>query len=94
MNFAVQKTIDRIIFLRICEDRGIEPYGRLLALRNGEHAYPRLCELFRRADERYNSGLFHFRREKDNVESADELSLSLAIDDKVLKDIFYVNVCR
>ena len=84
----MQKTIDRIIFLRICEDRGIEPYGRLLALRNGEHAYPRLCELFRRADERYNSGLFHFRREKDNVESADELSLSLAIDDKVLKDIF------
>jgi hypothetical protein len=28
LNFAVQQTIDRIIFLRICEDRGIEPYGR------------------------------------------------------------------
>ena len=27
LNFAVQRTIDRIIFLRICEDRGIEPYG-------------------------------------------------------------------
>ena len=30
LNFAVQRTIDRIVFLRICEDRGIEPYGRLM----------------------------------------------------------------
>lgn len=29
LNFAVQRTIDRIVFLRICEDRGIEVYGRL-----------------------------------------------------------------
>ena len=29
LNFAVQRTIDRLIFLRICEDRGIEEYGRL-----------------------------------------------------------------
>ena len=28
LNFAVQRTIDRLIFLRICEDRGIEDYGR------------------------------------------------------------------
>jgi hypothetical protein len=26
LNFAVQHTIDRIIFLRICKDRGIEPH--------------------------------------------------------------------
>ncbi len=32
LNYAVQITIDRIIFLRICEDRGIEAYGRLEAL--------------------------------------------------------------
>jgi hypothetical protein len=29
LNYAVQKIIDRIIFLRICEDRAIEPYGQL-----------------------------------------------------------------
>jgi hypothetical protein len=29
LNYAVQKLLDRIIFLRICEDRGIEPYGQL-----------------------------------------------------------------
>src|SRR5439155_12032260 len=29
LNFSVQRTIDRIVFLRICEDRRIEVYGRL-----------------------------------------------------------------
>ncbi len=52
--------IDRIIFLRICEDRGIEGDNQLMALQNGSQMYPRLCEIFRNADDRYNSGLFHF----------------------------------
>ncbi len=87
LNFAVQKTIDRIIFLRICEDRGVEDYGKLMSLQNGERAYQRLCQQFQRADERYNSGLFHFQNEKDNLEQPDNLTLNLAIDDKPLKDI-------
>lgn len=88
LNFSVQRTIDRIIFLRICEARGIEQYGQLMALRNGENVYRRLCETFRRADERYNSGLFHFREEKKRSGSPDDLTLGLTIDDKVLKGIF------
>ncbi len=87
LNFAVQRTIDRIIFLRICEDRGIEPYGRLQALLNGPQVYLRLRDLLRQADERYNSGLFHFEKEKHRAEEPDELTLSLDIDDKPLKDI-------
>jgi len=87
LNFAVQRTIDRIIFLRICEDRGIEEYGQLMALQSGLRAYPRLCQILRRADERYNSGLFHFQREKDRTEPPDGLTLNLAIDDKALKGI-------
>ncbi len=87
LNFAVQRTIDRIIFLRICEDRGIEPYGGLQGLLNGPNVYARLGELFRRADERYNSGLFHFRPERGRPEPPDELTLGLKVDDKVLKDI-------
>lgn len=87
LNFAVQMTIDRMIFLRICEDRGIETYGRLMALQNGTQVYKRLCELFRRADERYNSGLFHFRHEKGRPELPDDLTLNLSIDDKLLKEI-------
>jgi len=87
LNFGVQKTIDRIIFLRICEDRGMEVYGQLQSLPAGPKIYPRLCELFRKADERYNSGLFHFSREKERTEAPDEFTLSLNIDDRVLKDI-------
>jgi hypothetical protein len=87
LNFAVQKIIDRIIFLRICEDRGMETYGRLQVLPNGPHIYPRLCELFHEADHRYNSGLFHFVQEKHRHETPDEWTLELAIDDAVLKEI-------
>lgn len=88
LNFAVQQTIDRIIFLRICEDRGIEPYGKLMALQNGVNVYDRLRGLFRAADERYNSGLFHFTQEKSRAGAPDELTLHLSIDDKPLKEIF------
>ncbi len=86
LNFAVQRTIDRIVFLRICEDRGIEEPGQLQALLNGNKVYPRLCELFQQADDRFNSGLFHFTAEKGRGEP-DELTLSLNIDDKTLKPI-------
>ncbi|HLB05281.1 MAG TPA: restriction endonuclease subunit M, partial [Thermodesulfobacteriota bacterium] len=79
LNFAVQNTIDRIIFLRICEDRGIEGYGRLQGLLNGSNVYERLLQLFTQADKKYNSGLFDFK--------ADNLSHYLKIDDKVLKEI-------
>ncbi len=86
LNYAVQAIVDRIVFLRICEDRGIERSMRLQDLLNGERVYPRLCEIFRRADERYNSGIFHFEKEPGR-ESPDTLTLSLNIDDKPLKEI-------
>ncbi len=87
LNFAVQQTIDRIIFLRMCEDRGIEQYGQLQALLNGENIYGRLKYIYGLADDRYNSGLFHFKPEKGRAEAPDELTPTLIIDDKVLKDI-------
>ncbi len=87
LNFAVQRTIDRIVFLRICEDRGIEEYGRLQAQLNGTNVYKRLVQLFSQADDRYNSGLFHFQREKERHEEPDKLTPNISIDDKPLKDI-------
>lgn len=87
LNFAIQRTIDRIIFLRICEDRGIENYGSLMQHLNGERVYRRLCKLFRDADDKYNSGIFHFQKEKERPEEPDELTLNLEIDDKPLKEI-------
>ncbi|MDQ1281623.1 MAG: hypothetical protein QG670_2888 [Thermoproteota archaeon] len=86
LNYAVQAIVNRIVFLRICEDRGIERLMKLQDLLNGERVYPRLCEIFRRADERYNSGIFHFEKEAGR-ESPDTLTLSLNIDDKPLKEI-------
>ncbi|MYI63968.1 MAG: N-6 DNA methylase, partial [Gemmatimonadetes bacterium] len=88
LNFAVGRTIDRIVFLRICEDRGAEDYGQLMALQNGTRIYARLCQLFHSADDRYNSGLFHFKVEKDRSEPPDDFTLNLIIDDQPLKDIF------
>jgi hypothetical protein len=87
LNFAVQRTIDRMVFLRICEDRGIEPYGNLQKLLNLSNVYRFLAEMFQQADDRYNSGLFHFTPEKGRPEPPDELTLGLAIDDKPLKEI-------
>jgi len=86
LNYAVQAIVNRIVFLRICEDRGIERYMRLQDLLNGERVYPRLCEIFRQADERYNSGIFHFEPEAGR-ESPDTLTLNLNIDDKPMKEI-------
>ncbi|MBM4432766.1 MAG: restriction endonuclease subunit M, partial [Chloroflexi bacterium] len=80
LNFAVQLTIDRIIFLRMCEDRGIEPYGQIQNLLNGTNTYRRLREIFYHADDKYNSGLFDF--------NTDRLTPELKLDDKPLKDIF------
>lgn len=87
LNFSVQTTIDRIVFLRICEDRAIENYGQLQALLNGDNIYARLRVLYERADERYNSGLFHFHKERDRAGIPDTLTLGLTIDDKALKAV-------
>jgi len=86
LNYAVQSTIDRIVFLRICEGRGIEQYGLLMALQNGVNVYPRLVDLFKKADFRYNSGLFHFKIETGRPEP-DTVTPNLKIDDAVLKNI-------
>jgi hypothetical protein len=87
LNFAVQRIIDRIIFLRICEGRGLENYGKLRALAGDDGIYARLGNLFQQADDRYNSGLFHFRAEKGRHEPPDEFTLKLDLDDKLLRQI-------
>lgn len=80
INFVVQQTLDRIIFLRICEDRSIEPQGRLKAtITTKGTTYNNLFDYFKEADAKYNSGLFDFKKDK--------LSASVIIDNKVLKTI-------
>ena len=89
INFAVQRTIDRILFLRLCEDRGIEQYAQLQAISSGDRTYPRLCELFEKADQKYNSGLFHFEDEPGRATPPDKLTPNIKIDDKDLKWILH-----
>jgi len=97
LNYVVQLTIDRIVFLRIAEDRGAEQYGTLqraivsnkgaCPLVGGEY-YQNLLQCFRVADQKYNSGLFDFERGK--------ISAEITIDNKVIKSIvseFYYPVC-
>ncbi len=79
LNDAVQRTIDRIIFLRMTEDRGIEAQDRLKHAAERENVYAELLSLFQQADAKYNSGLFDF--------NADKLTAKLAIEDNVLKPI-------
>jgi len=79
INFAVQQTIDRIIFLRIAEDRSVEPYGTLKeAIKSGEF-YKNLFRQFEQADEKYNSGLFDFKKDK--------ISKPLLVENKIVKTI-------
>src|SRR5450759_3793271 len=79
INFAVQQTIDRIIFLRIAEDRSVEPYGNLKhAIKQGNQ-YLNLFYQFRKADEKYNSGLFDLKK--------DRISATLNIENKIIRTI-------
>lgn len=88
LNTAVQLTIDRIVFLRMAEDRGLESDGQLLKLCERENIYLRFMkEHCRRADEKYNSGLFHFQKEDGVDEPPDNITPKLAIDDRVFKPI-------
>lgn len=79
INFAVQQTIDRIIFLRIAEDRGVEPYGTLKDVTKSGNFYQNLFQQFQQADDKYNSGLFDFKKDK--------ISKSVTIENKVVKTI-------
>ncbi len=87
LNTAVQRIIDRIIFLRIAEDRGIEAYGQLRTVGAAKDIYSNLKQLFLKADDRYNSGLFHFRKGDGADETLDTFTLDLHVDDKTLKPI-------
>ena len=88
LNLAVQLIIDRIVFFRMAEDRGIERYQILYKLAESDNIYKQLCDVFKRADLKYNSGLFHFSFTPDYSEFVDNITLNLEIDDGVFKEIF------
>lgn len=77
---AVQRIMDRLVFMRVCEDRDIVPYGSLRATLEriageGGDFYESLVSQFRTLDSQYNGYLYkpHF-------------SESLTLDGAVLAD--------
>lgn len=83
----VQKILDRILFIRVAEDRRVEKENRLMALLNSwdeeKPLSPILKKLFREMDETYDSGLFHPHQSED-----------LKLNDAVLANVIretYVN---
>ncbi|GAB5493030.1 MAG: Eco57I restriction-modification methylase domain-containing protein [Phototrophicaceae bacterium] len=90
LNIAVQRTIDRLVFLRICEDRNIEPYARLYSNANDRaNVYNNLKTIYAEAHDKYNSGLFDFEA------SGDMVSLNIHISDEplqtIIKRLYYPN---
>jgi type I restriction-modification system DNA methylase subunit len=77
LNEAVQRILDRLLFIRNLEDREIEPENTLLdKTKKSENIYKSLIPVFNNLDNVYNGLLFkkHFSEE-------------LVIDDKTIKDI-------
>lgn len=63
LNFWVQRLINRVVFLRICEDRQIETYEQLKSVTD----YVSLKRLLTASDKKYNSGLFDFIEDEFNL---------------------------
>lgn len=73
LNRFTQAILDRIIFLRVCEDRGFEKPSLLFDI----SSFSELKNQFAIADAKYDSGLFH-----------QQLGTEWSISDEVLKGIF------
>jgi type I restriction-modification system DNA methylase subunit len=77
INEAVQRILDRLIFIRNLEDRGIESEeGLLFITKVKENIYPHLVSRFRSLDKTYNGQLFK-----------EHFSENITVDDNVIKDI-------
>jgi hypothetical protein len=87
LNLAVQDIIDRVVFLRMAEARGIEVHGQLQRLLDGPGIYSELGKLFRRAGERYNSGLFSSGRDGKRSEEPHGRGPVLRVGDDALARI-------
>lgn len=88
LNFVVQNILDRIVFLRIAEDRNVELYGTLQEVIKSGDYYKNLLYRFQVADQKYNSGLFDFEKDK--------ISRQITIDNKVIGSIIselYYPIC-
>lgn len=80
LNVYTQKILNRLLFLRICEDRGIEEFEYLKNLKK----YSELEKAFSEANKKYNSGLFDLSEENG-------LDISVDVIKTVINDLYYPN---
>ncbi len=94
IDYETQSLLNKIIFLRILEDRGLESPNAMLQLaQNEDNALGKLKIYFSRANDRYNSGLFSgLGLGSENLHQS---GLDLIIDDGLLcsfiKALYYPN---
>ncbi|MFA7360458.1 MAG: Eco57I restriction-modification methylase domain-containing protein [Candidatus Kapaibacterium sp.] len=82
LNDVVQSYLNRIIFLRVCEDRNIEDYQMLLKFANSKD-FNSLLKKFAQADKRFNSGLFDQLLKDKIVENISSIFWS------IIKQLYY-----
>lgn len=82
LNIFVQRIINRIVFLRICEDRNLEVYESLKVIKT----YEELKKVFINAERKYDSGLFDLIDER-NIIISDQLLIN------IFMNLYYPNSC-
>jgi len=83
LNTVVQRIIDRIIFLRIAEDKGIEDENLLLSVTKNQNIYEKLIHLFTKANIKYNSGLFA------GVDWIDKVNIENKVLSNIIVNLYY-----
>ena len=88
INFVVQHIIDRIIFLRVAEARGLEnEYILKNACLKGDNFYKNIVEIFKNADGKYNSGIFDFG--KDKITINEKFKVDNNVIKKIIDELYY-----
>lgn len=80
LNESVGLILDRFVFLRLAEDRGIEPFGQLRSLAQGQEIHRGFLDsLCPRIYQKYRSSLFDLKK--------DRLTPGLALDDPSVREL-------
>lgn len=90
LNEITQKFILRILFLRMCEDKGIQTYEKLkeIALTN---EWTHFADFLIECDTRFNSGLFDISDDPLTTRR-DEFSLTPELVLEIIESLYYPNI--
>ncbi|NLF71638.1 MAG: N-6 DNA methylase [Candidatus Anammoximicrobium sp.] len=88
LNAVVQGIVERLVFLRLAEARGLEPHGQLLELCQRPESYARFVrERCRRGDGQDDPGPFRLDGGSGVPKAPDRTASMLTVDDEVFQPI-------